>query len=212
MSPRTKRTTSRISRDQDADPYEDQLSGNGRQGNPWLIATVLLAVALVGVIAYILISGKVGGSGSLTLMSEKEATDKLMNFIDTIYGPQIGETTFVSMTKKNGLYEAVVSVNDPQSNQPVDQTIYMTQDGELFIPQVINVDDALSQYQLYLQQQQQQQNTNTATSTDETENTNSNEAQDEETNDTNSNTNANSNSNSNVNGNTNTNTNSDEDQ
>jgi len=127
-----------------------------KKSNPWLIVSIILAIILIAVLALKVFESK-PADVDLVVLEPEEASDSLMDFIDTIYGPQIGDATFKKIEKENGLYKATVEIVDPQTGQPVDQNIYITVDGKLFIPQAINISTTLQQFEEYQQAQLQQQ-------------------------------------------------------
>jgi len=124
--------------------------------NPWLIVSIILAIILIVVLAIKIFGTKPADDG-LTVLAPEAASDSLMDFINKIYGPQIGNATFKTVVKENGLYKVTVGIVDPQSGQPVDQDVYVTVDGKLFIPQIINIATTLEQFEAFQQAQQQQQ-------------------------------------------------------
>lgn len=85
--------------------------------NPWILATVVLAIALIVSIFY----GSFGGSGSA---SSSVASDNLVKYINSLGK---GTASVVSSTKDNGMYNIVVSYN----NQKI--PVYVTIDGNYLI-------------------------------------------------------------------------------
>jgi len=125
----------------------------GKKTNIWLIVSIILAIALVGVLAFYKISQD---QSDLVVIPADEAGDKLLSFINDIYGPQVGVATLKGVAEKNGLYEITVTVTD-QQGQPVEQVIFITLDGEFFIPQALDIEDLRSQFQAWQQQLDAQQ-------------------------------------------------------
>lgn len=104
------------------------------------ISFIILSVVLIGVVAtgYPL-------SGTTGMISADSASNKAVSFIEK---NMIQEGTMVSVSnvsETSGLYQITIEVGADGINQEVD--VYMTKDGELFFPQVINIDevDALMQ-------------------------------------------------------------------
>jgi hypothetical protein len=148
-------------------------SGSQEQSKLWMIASVVLFVALIAVIAFFVSTkGLPTGSGtSGPVLKSDTAANNLVDFINKIYAQQVGTATLKSVTEENGLYKVTVGIT--ANGQPVDQEVYVTRDGELFIPQVIKVDEVTAQYDQFQQQQQAAPtDTNTNTATDTATNTN----------------------------------------
>lgn len=113
--------------------------------NVWMIVSAVLAIALVVAI----VSAK-GGSGDSDFqpISSDKAGNILIEFVNEIYAGQIGASTLKSVTEKNGMYEIIVTVDN--NGQAVDQTVFVSRDGKLFIPQALDMADVRSQYQEFL--------------------------------------------------------------
>ena len=124
----------------------------GKKINNWFIVSVILAIALISILAVNFYNDKKDG---LIVLPTDQAADTLVDFINKIYGPKVGLATLKEVTEKNGLYEVIVSVAN--NNETVDQTIFITRDGKLFIPQVINIEDVLVKFEEFQQQQQSPQ-------------------------------------------------------
>ncbi len=120
--------------------------------NIWPIISAILAIALIGVIAFYALKAP-GDGGKLTVIPADQATTDLLDFVNKIYGAQLGPVTAKATAEENGLYKVTVTIND-QTGQPVDQEVYLSRDAKLFIPQVIKIEDALSQFETLQQQQQ----------------------------------------------------------
>ena len=120
-----------------------------KKPNIWLITSVILAIALAASL-FTIFSGS--QKNQLTAISADEAGNKLIDFINKIYGAQIGSATLKSVSEKNGLYQATIGLVG--NGQPVEENVFITQDGLLFIPQTINIDETLSQFQALDQQPQ----------------------------------------------------------
>lgn len=91
--------------------------------NPWLISTVVLAIALAIVLAFALFGGGITGNA----VSERTIGDKAVNFINSQILQGQGTVTLDSVSKKNGLYEVVVSY------QGQSVSTYFTSDGEYYL-------------------------------------------------------------------------------
>jgi len=123
--------------------------------NIWLITTIILAIALVAVLAVKLPQTGTKTDGDMTVVPPQEAADKLVDFVNQIYGAQIGTATLKEVSETSGLYGVKVEVS--QAGQNTDQIIYITKDAKLFIPQALEMNVMLSQFEAFQQQQQQLQ-------------------------------------------------------
>jgi len=118
----------------------------------WQLATIVLAIILVLVLAFLI--PQVANGNKITVVKPQEAGASLVDFINKIYGPQLGGTASLGdISEENGIYK--ISLAIAGSDQP-DQTVYLTKDGKMFIPQIIDIDDVLTQYTNYQAQQAQQ--------------------------------------------------------
>lgn len=118
---------------------------SGKPMNAWMIVSAVLAIALV---ISIVASAK-GSDTSFKKVSETEAGNTLIAFVNEIYAGQIGQSTLKSVTKKHGLYEVIVTVDN--AGQQVDQTVFVSQDGLLFVPQALEIEDVRAQYKAFQQ-------------------------------------------------------------
>lgn len=138
--------------------------------NIWVIISIVLAIALIGVSVYAFGPMKTSQNGSMVVKSSDQASADLISFINKVYGAQVGNATLKSTSEQSGLYEVALSIS--ANGTPTDQTVYVTKDGKFFIPQVIDIADVSQQFETYQQQQQQQGgaavNTNTNTNTGDT--------------------------------------------
>ena len=117
--------------------------------NIWMIISAVLAVVTV---VLIMMWPKAGaGNGGVKAISTDDAGTKLVEFVNKIYGPQIGLSTLKSVETKSGLYQITVTVDN--NGQAVDQVVFMTQDGLMFIPQALDITQVESEYETFLQQQ-----------------------------------------------------------
>lgn len=115
-----------------------------RQGNLWMISTIVLAVVLVALIAF-------GGGKNLFTQSKfkvigtQQGSEVLSGFLQEVYGDKI-QVTFNDISEENGLYKISAGIKDVKSGQDSNGFLYISQDGKLFIPQPINIDEALAQF------------------------------------------------------------------
>lgn len=135
----------------------DRNATNPKQGskiNIWQIVSIILAIALVAVIG-VSLSGKYmkkGADKDMKILKSDEAATSLIGFINEVYGERVGTVTFKSVADKNGLYEVTFSMTGTD-NTPTDQVVYVTKDGKIFIPQVIDVAQMKDEFQKYKAQQ-----------------------------------------------------------
>ncbi|MFA6322904.1 MAG: hypothetical protein WCX71_05580 [Candidatus Buchananbacteria bacterium] len=129
--------------------------------NIWLIVSIILAVALIGVIGYSLSTKLAKGDKGMKIVKSDEAANTLIGFVNEVYGDRVGTVALKGVTEKNGLYEVTFSMTS--NGTPTDQIVFVTKDAKIFIPQVIDMAQMQEQYKAYLQQQQAAgtQNTNT---------------------------------------------------
>jgi len=123
--------------------------------NVWLIVSIILAIALIALV----ITNYTGANKGEKIqpISTEDASAKLLDFVNKIYGTQLGTLTVKEVTEENGLYKATFTLTDPTTGQPVEQPAFITKDGEKFIPQMIDISEALDQFQALQQQAAQQQ-------------------------------------------------------
>ena len=96
--------------------------------NPWMLASVVLGVLLVLVLAF-------GGKGAVAnSVSETEAKENVLNFLSSRVA---GNVEVESITRENGLYKMVVAY------QGEEVPIYITLDGKNLISDLIPLDDTL---------------------------------------------------------------------
>lgn len=111
--------------------------------NPWMVSTAVLGIALVAV----LLGGGANifkGSKGFSTVSASQGSDLLLSFLTEVYGPEIGTVTFDKITEENGLYK--VSATFTKDGQTNSGDLYLTRDGKLFIPQLINIDEMLTKF------------------------------------------------------------------
>ena len=118
---------------------------SGKSMNVWMIISAVLAVALI----ISIVTATQGRDSSLNKISGDQAGSTLISFVNEIYAGQIGQSTLKSVTPKSGLYEVVVTVDN--AGQKVDQTVFVSQDGTLFFPQALNMEEVKTQYQAFQQ-------------------------------------------------------------
>jgi hypothetical protein len=104
------------------------------RSNPWMVSTIVLAIALV-VVLFMTSRGGVTGN----VISEDDASVKLLDFVNGQLAGQ-GTATVVSTNKDGSLYEVVVDFQGEQI------PVYITSDGKYIVPQPIPLDqDVLTQ-------------------------------------------------------------------
>ncbi|MDX9893489.1 MAG: hypothetical protein RB292_03680 [Patescibacteria group bacterium] len=133
---------------------EDKFSKkiSSKPQNIWIAVSAFLAVALVAVLIFSYSGGFKANSGMVEV-SQDEIGSYLVDFINKIYGPQIGNVSLQQVAAEHGLYKITIGVT--VEGQPPQQEVYVTRDGKLFIPQAIDIDEINSEYEQYLQQQNQ---------------------------------------------------------
>lgn len=119
---------------------------SGKSMNVWMIVSAVLAIALI--IAIVSASKGDSSDPDFKPVSSEEAGSTLLDFVNEVYAGQIGQSILKSVTEKNGMYEVIVTVNS--SGQNIDQTVFMSKDAKLFIPQALDMADVRSQYQTFL--------------------------------------------------------------
>jgi len=95
------------------------VSHSALKTNPWIIVSIILGVIVIVLLVFSFRGGFTGN-----VISEKTASDKLVNYLDNQVG---GGVTLVSSKDTGSLYEVVVSYQG--SNIPV----YITKDGKYFV-------------------------------------------------------------------------------
>ena len=128
-------------------------SGANQPSKLWMIVSVVLFIALVAVIGFFATKpGALGGGNSAPIVKADDAANSLVDFINKVYAEQVGTATLKSVTEESGLYKVTVGIT--ANGQPVDQEVYVTRDGMLFVPQIIKVDEVMAQYEDFQRQQQ----------------------------------------------------------
>ena len=121
-----------------------------KKPNLWLVISIVLAIALIGVV-FTNYFGKQDQT-QMTVLVPDTAGQTLLDFINEVYAGQIGTATLKGVTVESGLYQVTVSIIDPQTNQPVDQTVFLTRDGKYFVPQIVEISAVLNQFRTLQQQ------------------------------------------------------------
>lgn len=123
-----------------------------KKPNIWLVISIILAIALVGVIFTNYSGSENGGEEEDNIIESDTVGQTLLNFINEVYGAQIGTAVLSGVVVQSGLYEVKVSVIDSQTNQPIEQTIFITKDGKYFVPQIVDIEAVLGQFRTLQQQ------------------------------------------------------------
>ena len=122
------------------------------------IAGIVLIFALMGILTTACsmpkLTTKDSNQTQLAVIPADETASKLLDFVNEIYGPQIGTATLKDVSEESGLYKVTVSVMNNET--PTDQIIFVTRDGKLFVPQVMDMEDTLIQFHDWQQQMQAQ--------------------------------------------------------
>lgn len=109
------------------------------------ITGLVIALVVGGILVYVFLGGvKKGEKEGITVVKADQAGKILVDFINEVYGPQIGPVTLKEITGKNGLYQVTLTVTN--QGQTLDQVVFLSRDSKLFIPQVIDVEQSLAQF------------------------------------------------------------------
>lgn len=108
----------------------------------WLIVMVILLLCVV-IVSAGLAESKAKPTQLIKKLSQEQASKKLSDFLNKAYGTQLGKITVNSINEENGLYKVSVTL-DNQGTKNTD-TVYMSQDGKLFIPGPQDIDQVLAQ-------------------------------------------------------------------
>lgn len=109
--------------------------------NVWMVFTLLLII-VIGVLLY---RGTGTKSGTLTA---QEAANKAVSWISNYFqanGQNISVTLVSTNDTGNGLYEFTVLMSSSQGNST--STYYVSEDGNLFLPQAIDITQKIPQQQ-----------------------------------------------------------------
>jgi hypothetical protein len=115
----------------------------------WFYTSIVLTIALV--VLAVVTTIKLSGSQK-DVLSAEQAADQLLDFINEVYGAQVGQATLKSVNEQNGLYQVTVTVT--ANGQPLDQSVFVTRDGKLFIPQTVDIEQLRGQFQALQQESQ----------------------------------------------------------
>ena len=126
----------------------------GLGSNPWLVISIVLAIALVILISFTFSqkAKDANGSEEIVIISAEQGANTLLDFINELYGPQLGVVTLKEVVEKNNLYHVTLVVLE--DGNPVDQTIFITRDGKFFVPQLVDIGTTLDEFRTFQQQQQ----------------------------------------------------------
>ncbi len=116
--------------------------------NPWMVVSGVLAIALVVSLGMFFSGGLKGGSlaGADDELSADAAAAELLNFVNTVFAPQVGQSELRGVREVNGLYEVTLFI----ASAPADQTtqiVFVTKNGALFIPQALDIATAQTQFE-----------------------------------------------------------------
>ncbi len=119
---------------------ESPMNHSAKPMNIWMIVSIVLAVIVLGLIAVLFTKG-----GSMTGgVSSSQASERLMSFVNEVYGPRIGQSQIKSITEEHGMYKVVITVNN--QGQASDETVFLTKDAKIFVTQSLDIDQALAAY------------------------------------------------------------------
>ena len=121
--------------------------------NPWLVISIVLAIALVILISFTFTQKAKDANDPLgpVVISADEGASMLLDFINELYGPQLGAITLKDVKEDNGLYHVTLVVLE--DGVPADQTIFITRDGKFFVPQLVEISTTLDEFRTFQQQQ-----------------------------------------------------------
>lgn len=111
--------------------------------NFWMIATIILAIALIAV--FVFGENNFFGKSVSGSVSSAKGSDVLIKFLTEVYGDRVGNITLNGAKEENGLYKVSVTFanEDGQTNTG---DLYVTKDAKLFIPQSIDIDETLNRF------------------------------------------------------------------
>lgn len=119
----------------------------------WQVISAILAVAVVGLIVHPL------NPQMTKIVDPKSAAQSFVDMVNKVYAPTVANAKVSSVDETHGLYHISFTADiNGQTDTP--QEVYLSTDGQLFMPQTIAVADVLAQYQA-----QQASGANTAPST-----------------------------------------------
>lgn len=117
----------------------------------WLTGGIIGGLVVVAIIIAVARGGfdwKSFAGNSMKTIPANQAAEQLVSFINEankVYAPQSSPITLQGVTEEHGLYKVMVQVTD--NGQTESQSIYVTRDGALFIPQGIDIKATMTQLQ-----------------------------------------------------------------
>lgn len=132
-----------------------------RDVNIWFIATVILAVALVLVLVLKKNSNTLMGPDGKEspMLQPREASTKLLTFLTEVNNTPDKGITLNDIVEESGLYKLNVTYpyKNPGTGEISDKVtdLYLSKDAKIFIPQAVNLDDAIAKFEEYKQSQSQ---------------------------------------------------------
>ena len=112
--------------------------------NPWMISTIVLAIVVVGIFIFGGKSLLSSFGGNVEAIGTQQGSDNLLKFLSEVYGDKVGTITPTGVIEENGLYK--VTVTFAKDGQTSSGDLYITRDGKLFIPQIIDIEDTVSKF------------------------------------------------------------------
>ena len=112
--------------------------------NPWMISTIVLAIAIVGIFIFGGKSLLSSFGGNIEAIGPQKGSDDLLKFLSEVYGDKVGTVTPTGVAEENGLYK--VTVTFAKDGQTSSGDLYITRDGKLFIPQIIGIEDTVTKF------------------------------------------------------------------
>jgi len=101
--------------------------------NPWIIYTVVLAIAVV-ILAFLLYRGS-GVTGNA--IDKDKAGQKVIDWV----GGQVQNTKLISVNESDGFYDVLFSYTSPQTGSIQESTLKVTLDGKYLILQAIPLEE-----------------------------------------------------------------------
>ena len=129
--------------DENLPPVEKNLTSE-KQPNAWQWLSVILAVALVAVSVF---AFKGGGDKPSTANERQAAAQDLVDFINLAYGSQVGNSSLQSVEEESGNYRVTLSILD--NGAPSEFVVFVSKDGRYFFPQVVDVNDIMTQIETF---------------------------------------------------------------
>lgn len=120
--------------------------------NIWMIATIVLAIALVAAAAYY----NSRGTGKVSSITSEQAGKSAVDYINTNLAQGGNKATLVSVEESNGLYKVTTTYQGQQI------PVYLTEDGTyLFVSQPLKISEKLDLNPTTTEQQNQKVNVST---------------------------------------------------